>query len=83
MTRAGKEDTEAQDFKTKQMEGRGTAQDTFKNPVIAFPFVFSFNDCCCCFRSEEPEGLKACLFTEKECTSLHNVVIGKLFLKPV
>lgn len=36
MTRAGKEDTEPQDLKTKQLEGRGTAQDTPKNPIIVF-----------------------------------------------
>lgn len=44
VTRAGKEDTEPQDLKTKQLEGRGTAQDTPKNPVIVFPFVFRFID---------------------------------------
>lgn len=82
MTRAGKEDTEPQDLKTKQLKGRGTTKDTPKNPVIVFPFVFSFSDGFCCLRSEEPEALKACLFSEKECTSLHNVVIGKLHLKP-
>lgn len=36
VTRAGKEDTEPQDLKTKQLEGRGAAQDTPKNPVIVF-----------------------------------------------
>lgn len=37
VTRVGKEDTEPQHLKTKQLEGRGTAQDTPKNPVIVFP----------------------------------------------
>lgn len=70
-------------FKKQATGGQGHAQDTPKNPVIVFPFVSSFSDCCCCFRSEKPQGFKACLFTEKECTSLHNVAIGKLYLKSV